>query len=64
MFYLTGLLFLTTAVVAWAKNNVNHGYAWADRLCADGSVCNNASLLLLLSIVIGILALYRASVKQ
>lgn len=65
MFYLTGLLFLLTAVVAWAKNNVNHGHVWADRLCADGgTVCSNPNLLLFLSIVVGLLALYRAAVKQ
>ena len=65
MFYLTGLLFLLTAFVAWAKNNLNHGYIWADRLCGDGgAVCNNPSLLLLLSAIVGILALYRAGIRQ
>lgn len=65
MFYLTGLLFLLTAIVAWANNNVNHGYMLADRLCGDGgTLCRNPSLLLLLSAIVGILALYRAGVRQ
>ena len=65
MFYLAGLLLAGTAVVAWAKNNVNHGYVWADRLCnGDYALCGNPNLMLLAAIGVGLVALYRVAVKQ
>jgi hypothetical protein len=58
-------LFLGAALVAWAQGHVNRGYALADQVCgAGGMLCSNPRLLLFAAIGVGLIALFRVSVKQ
>lgn len=65
MFWLAGLMFAIAAFAAWAKANVNRGYFLADQLCGIGkTACEHPTWLMIAALVLGLLALYRASVRQ
>ncbi len=65
MFYLAGVMFAVAAFAAWAKGNVNRGYVLADQICGHGKmVCDNPKWLLVAAVVLGLVALYRVSVRQ
>lgn len=62
---LAGLMFSIAAFAAWANAKVNCGYYLADQLCGLGrSACNHPKWLMLAALVLGLVALYRASVRQ
>ena len=65
MFYLTGVLFLLGVISAWSNAHVGRGHLWADQLCVSGRVfCDNPKWLLIASATLGIIALYRMSLRQ
>ncbi len=65
MSYLAGLVFAVAVFATWAGSSVNRGFAVADRVCSNASVlCNNPKWLLAAALVLGLLAVYRASVRQ
>jgi len=65
MFYLAGLMFAVAAFAAWARGNVYRGYPLADQMCLFGQfLCDDPKWLLLASLVVGLVALYRASVRE
>jgi hypothetical protein len=65
MGYLAGLVFAVAAFATWAGSSVNRGFSVADRVCSNaGLLCNNAKWLLAAALLLGLIAIYRASVRQ
>lgn len=65
MFFLAGAVLAIAALAAWAGSSVNHGFALADRFCSNASVlCDNPRWLMAAALAFGLIAIYRASVRQ
>lgn len=65
MNYLAGLVLVVAVFATWAGSSVNRGFSVADRVCSNaGVLCNNAKWLLVAALVLGLIAVYRASVRQ
>ena len=65
MLYLAGLMFAVAAFAAWSSRNLDRGYFLADQMCGQGRiVCDNPKWLMVAALVLALVALYRASVRQ
>lgn len=65
MYYLAGTVFAVAALSVWAGSNVNRGYIIADRMCSNaGVLCDNPKWLIAAALILGLIAVYRASVQQ
>lgn len=65
MYVLAGTVFAIAALAAWAGSSVNHGFTLADRMCSNASVlCDNPKWLMATALVLGLIAIYRTSVRQ
>ncbi|ETR78921.1 hypothetical protein X566_02620 [Afipia sp. P52-10] len=63
MTFLAGVVFAVAAFAAWAGNNV-HRSAVADRVCSSaGLLCDNPTWLFVAALLLGLVAIYRASVR-